>query len=373
MFFCAHTTRLRQINMIALMHCLFYLLSLFVVVQSEVAAFQHSHNSHHHHHSSLTLRARNFEVAPGINYEYVYVKGRGNKNSKSTLLFLHGFPSSFHSWRHQIEYFSRRGYNCLAPNTMGYGKTYSPLNKDEYKGKSMVEHLVTLLDHLKIGNVTVVGHDWGTRVASRFVLYQPERTLGVVLISGGYGAPAIFDLDRAIEASRNAIGYETLGYWKFFEADDAAKIIEDNLESFIDLAFATDPTLWKTNFAPVGKVRGWLTNGNRTTRDTFMTKNDYRILRGYLAEGMQPKLNWYKAVIASIDWNDEKNLDPIIKRPILFLGGTKDYISLIASYGVPNQYIPDLETVALETGHWVMEEKPDAVNREIDRWIKKIS
>jgi pimeloyl-ACP methyl ester carboxylesterase len=31
-----------------------------------------------------------------------------------------------------------------------------------------------------------------------------------------------------------------------------------------------------------------------------------------------------------------------------------------------------LETVALETGHWVMEENPDAVNQEIDSWIKRI-
>jgi pimeloyl-ACP methyl ester carboxylesterase len=102
---------------------------------------------------------------------------------------------------------------------MGYGKTYSPLNKDEYKGKSMVEHLIVLLDYLHIRNIIVVGHDWGTRVANRFVLYHPERTLGVVLISGGYSTPSIFDLDLALEASKTAIGYETLGYWKFFEAD----------------------------------------------------------------------------------------------------------------------------------------------------------
>jgi pimeloyl-ACP methyl ester carboxylesterase len=227
--------------------------------------------------------AQNFEVAPGINYEYIYVKGNDNNNSKPTILFLHGFPSSFHSWRHQIEYFSRQGHDSLAPNLMGYGKTYSPLNKDEYKGKSMVEHLVTLLDYLHVNNVIVIGHDWGTRVANRFVWYHPERTLGVVLISGSYSPPAIFDLDQAIEASKNAIGYETIGYFQFFAADDAAAIIENNLESFIDLAFASDPIFWKTDFAPVGKVRAWLTNGNRTTRGSYMTENDYTILRQYLA------------------------------------------------------------------------------------------
>ncbi len=57
---------------------------------------------------------------------------------------------------------------------------------------------------------------------------------------------------------------------------------------------------------------------------------------------------------------------------MLFIGGTKDYISLIALYGGLNQYIADLETVPLETGHWVMEENPNAVNQEIHKWIKKI-
>ncbi len=365
--------------MSALIHLRFYLLSIFLVVAHvkfvvSLPSFDSLHAvNDHHQHSQPMLKAENFEVASGINYEYMYVKGNNNNNnSKPTILFLHDFPSSFHSWRHQVGYFSRQGHGCVVPNLMGYGKTYSPLNKDEYKVKSMAEHLVALLDHLHVNKVIVVGHDWGTQVATRFVLYHPERTLGVVLISGGYSAPAMFDLDEVLEASKNAIGYETFGYWKFFEADDAATIIENNLDSFIDLAFASDPILWKTDFAPIGRVRDWLTNGKRTNRSSYMTENDYTVFRRYLAEGMQPKLNWYKALIANLDWNDEKKLDPVIKRPMLFIGGTKDYISPIASYGGPNQYIPDLETVALETGHWVMEENPDAVNREIDRWIKRI-
>lgn len=108
----------------------------------------------------------------------------------------------------------------------------------------------------------------------------------------------MFDLDQAIEASKKAVGYETIGYWKFFEADDAAKIIENNLESFIDLVCANDTIIWKTDFAPVGKARDWLMNGSRTKQGSYMTENDYTIFRQYLAEGMQPKLNWYKALIA---------------------------------------------------------------------------
>jgi pimeloyl-ACP methyl ester carboxylesterase len=77
-------------------------------------------------------------------------------------------------------------------------------------------------------------------------------------------------------------------------------------------------------------------------------------------------------LVQNNDWNDEKDLDPVIKRPMLYLGGTKDYVSVIASYGGPNQYVQDLEVVPLNIGHWIMEEDPDSVNRQIDSWIERI-
>jgi pimeloyl-ACP methyl ester carboxylesterase len=87
---------------------------------------------------------------------------------------------------------------------------------------------------------------------------------------------------------------------------------------------------------------------------------------------MQPKINWFKTIIENNDWDDEKNLDPVIKKPILYLGGTKDYVSVIASYGGTNQFIEDLETIPLNTGHWVMEEDPNSVNQNINKWINRI-
>ena len=349
--------------MVGFLHCILCLLMLSTI---------RARPTHHEHHSGAMLITETFTVAPGINYEYLYVQTNKSNQSTPTLLFLHGFPSSFHSWRHQIHYFSQQGYDCLAPNMMGYGKTYSPVPADKYKSKAMIEHLTQLLNHLRVNQVVVIGHDWGTRPAGRFLLYHPERTLGAVLISGSYNTPALFDLNRALEASKRTLGYETFGHWTFFESEDAPAMIKNNLESFLDLVFANDPALWKTNFAPVTKLRDWLANRNRTARASYLTDDDFTILRQYHVEGMQSKLNWFKMMIANNDWNDEKNLDPTLKRPVLYLGGKQDYVSVIASYGGPNPYIPDLQTVPLDTGHWVMEEDPGAVNREIDRWMKRI-
>ncbi|CAF1152434.1 unnamed protein product [Rotaria sordida] len=320
-----------------------------------------------------TLETENYEVATGINYEYFYIKSEANgTNSKPTLLFLHGFPSSFHVWRHQIEYFSQRGYGCLAMNMMGYGRTYSPLNATEYKAKSMVIHLITLLDYLQIDKVFVIVHDWGTRPASRFVLYHPERTLGLVLISIPYGPPSVFNFDQVLDYSKEVCGFEVLGYWEFFNSADAAEIIQNNLDSFIDIIYASNMTLSRTDFFPLGKLREWVTNRKRTVRDSYLTENDYEILRQYLAEGMQPKLNWYKAAIENIDWNDEKNMDPTIQRPVLFIKEESFDVCPIFSSTEQSEFIPNYEMIELNAGHWVMEETPDEVNRAIDKWIRKI-
>jgi hypothetical protein len=100
-----------------------------------------------------------------------------------------------------------------------------------------------------------------------------------------------------LENSRNALGYETFDHWKFFEANDAAKIIEYNLDSFMDLVFANDTSLWRYHFVIVGKLREWLNNNNQTKRASYITQEDYNILKQYFIEGMQPKINWFRIMI----------------------------------------------------------------------------
>lgn len=42
------------------------------------------------------------------------------------VLFLHGFPELWYSWRHQLLSLSSLGYRCIAPDLRGYGDTDAP-------------------------------------------------------------------------------------------------------------------------------------------------------------------------------------------------------------------------------------------------------
>jgi pimeloyl-ACP methyl ester carboxylesterase len=80
------------------------------------------------------------------------------------LVFLHGFPESHRSWRHQIAHFSDR-YRCIAPDQRGYGGSSKPQEVEAYTADKLVADVFQLADALGIERFTVIGHDWGGAIA----------------------------------------------------------------------------------------------------------------------------------------------------------------------------------------------------------------
>ena len=99
------------------------------------------------------------------------------------VLFLHGFPELWYSWRHQIISLSALGYHCIAPDLRGYGDTDAPPSPASYTVHHVVGDLVGLLDHLGIDQAFLVGHDWGAFIAWHFCLFRPDRVKALVNLS----------------------------------------------------------------------------------------------------------------------------------------------------------------------------------------------
>ncbi|KAL3604489.1 hypothetical protein D5086_005348 [Populus alba] len=58
------------------------------------------------------------------------------------ILFLHGFPELWYSWRHQLLSLSSVGYRCIAPDLRDYGDSDAPRSVSEYTGPDRVKALV---------------------------------------------------------------------------------------------------------------------------------------------------------------------------------------------------------------------------------------
>lgn len=99
------------------------------------------------------------------------------------VLFLHGFPELWYSWRHQMLSLSSLGYRSIAPDLRGYGDTDAPPSAASYTALHVVGDLVALLDALALDRVFLVGHDWGAIVAWYFCLLRPDRIRALVNMS----------------------------------------------------------------------------------------------------------------------------------------------------------------------------------------------
>ena len=106
------------------------------------------------------------------------------------VLFLHGFPESWYSWRHQLEFFRDRPYLAIAPDMRGYGSTSQPESVEEYTHPVIARDVVGISEALGYNRFIVVGHDWGSALAWNIALLCPERVIGVCGMSVPYsGTP----------------------------------------------------------------------------------------------------------------------------------------------------------------------------------------
>jgi pimeloyl-ACP methyl ester carboxylesterase len=117
----------------------------------------------------------------GIN---IHVAIKGPENAP-VILFIHGFPQLWYSWRHQIEALSSLGYRAVAPDLRGYGDTDAPAEVTSYTVLHVVGDLIGLLDVVAPNqeSVFVVGHDWGALMAWHLALFRPDRVKALVNLS----------------------------------------------------------------------------------------------------------------------------------------------------------------------------------------------
>lgn len=87
----------------------------------------------------------------------------GNPDNPA-IIFLHGFPESHRTWRHQIAHFADR-YFCIAPDQRGYRGTSKPQEVEAYTADKLTADIFALADALGVHEFTIAGHDWGGAIA----------------------------------------------------------------------------------------------------------------------------------------------------------------------------------------------------------------
>ena len=121
----------------------------------------------------------------------------GPKNPGGPLvLFCHGWPESWYSWRHQLQAVSAAGFRCVAPDMRGYGGTEAPEPIDQYTLHHLVGDMAELVKLLGETKATIVGHDWGAPVAWHAALWRPDLFPAVCAMSVPYAPPGYVDSEE---------------------------------------------------------------------------------------------------------------------------------------------------------------------------------
>ena len=89
----------------------------------------------------MTMEQTRVRLANGIELDVV---DEGPKDAPA-LIFLHGFPESHRTWRHQIPHFSDR-FRCIAPDQRGYCGSSKPQDVDAYSPDKLIGDIFQLAD-----------------------------------------------------------------------------------------------------------------------------------------------------------------------------------------------------------------------------------
>ncbi|GAA1224057.1 haloalkane dehalogenase [Kitasatospora nipponensis] len=95
------------------------------------------------------------------------------------VVFLHGNPTSSHLWRGVTPLVADRA-RCLAPDLIGMGASGKP--DIDYRFVDHVRYLDAWFEAMELGEVVVVGQDWGGALGLDWAARHPGRVRAVALV-----------------------------------------------------------------------------------------------------------------------------------------------------------------------------------------------
>ncbi|KAL0580890.1 hypothetical protein V5O48_001083 [Marasmius crinis-equi] len=314
----------------------------------------------------------------GFQYTYYYSPA---VNDHPTLLFIHGFLSTSDGWRRQIEYLQPLGYGILAPDMLGSGRSARPLDSKDYKLNCVAADLVEILQGEHLEEVVGIAHDWGCAVLSRLSILFPERFLGFVWLGPSYLSPVMgkFDLDGRTKMTREYVGHEGRGFWKFAQRGDAAEVIHEHAESFLQLMYPKDPSYWLVYMTSPGKTDLWIEDDMQPGFPDYLTEEDIDAARHSVLEngGIRASLNWFVSQLENNDLTDNVALPKErwhIQQPSFYAVALRDAICPPQrGKAVMEKYArAEVKVAEFKTGHWIHLEAPDLLNKELENWLVEL-
>lgn len=310
------------------------------------------------------------EVAPGrvnvidmtpdsLGVRHVYAEVNGlrmhyvERGEGPLVILLHGFPEMWWSWRYQIPALAEAGFRVVAPDLRGYNETDA---KGPYDIDTLRDDVIGLLDHLRAPKAIVVGHDWGGGVAWHLASTTQGRCDKLVVMNCPH--PAVFM-------------QSLMGTWKQIRW---SQVRRSWYMFFFQLPFLPEKML--TGGHGQGVVR--MLRSMAVDKTNFGSEELQPFVDAVLMPGRATGMvNWYRAMFRTSlrDGRGGINRYGEITVPTLLVWAMQDEALGYADV-VPGveRYVPGIDIFPIEgCGHFVQQERPDAVNPKLVAFLKKAS
>lgn len=271
----------------------------------------------HGKHGSLHLKKRNIEI------HYV---AKGN-SSKPLMLFIHGFPEFWYSWRHQLSEFGG-DYYAVAIDLTGYGGSSKPTEQSRYEVSEIRDDIKEFILELGYKSCVLVGHDWGGVISFEVAFHYPEI------------------IDRLIIANSTSV-------YGYSQGLSLTQIMRSSYIFFFNIPYLAEYYL---GYNQCSILKPILKLAKLTDEELMFYR--YTFTKG----GFTPPLNYYRNLMkhSFVEYQPKSSI------PTLIVWGVKD-IALGQELAVSSAQSFDHCVIKYvgEASHWVNQEYPNEFNKHI--------
>lgn len=334
------------------------------------------------------------------------------------IVLLHGFPELAYSWRKIMVPLAEAGYHVIAPDQRGYGLTtgWSATYEDDlapFRFVNLVTDILGLLSSLEIASVhCVIGHDFGSPVASYCALIRPDVFRSVIMMSApfagsssvlfGSDVPAKTDIHADLaHLPRPRKHYQW--YYSTPEANANMLTCPQGLHAFMRAYYHHKSADWPAN--KPHRLEGWtadiiqemptyyimdldqgmaetvaqeMPDADQIAANTWLRDEELRVYSEIYAQtGFQGGFQWYRCVTSGLNAVDLKVFaGRTIDQPSLFIAGLQDW----GVYQKPGDFENMKSSACTQltdchlidgAGHWVQQEQPDLVLEKVVPFLNR--
>lgn len=285
----------------------------------------------------------------------------GRQHAGNPIILCHGWPEHAYSWRHQVPALVAAGYHVIVPNQRGYGNSSRPGEVTDYDIEHLAGDLVALLDHYGYKDATFAGHDWGAMVVWGLALLHPARVSRIISMSMPYQERGEMPWIEFLEL---ILGSDY--YFVHFNRQPgvADAVLDENASRFLRNLYRKNVPMLppEPGMAMINLARAESPLGEPVMRDEDLAV----YIAAFEKSGFTGGINWYRNL--DRNWHLLGEVDPIIRQPALMIYSERDVIPKSEKLA---DFVPNVDVISLDCGHWIQEEMPEETNQAIVDWLRR--